>query len=130
MTTHPAYEMTKPTPDQLTFRLKGKIDADTMRVMLDEFFTLAEPMSDAKLLYIAEKAELPSIAAIGVEMTRLPKLLPVASNFTRCAVVASESWVKLASQVQGKLSPNLVMETFEPHEVSVAQTWLDAPQTV
>ena len=121
------YTLERSADDQITLRLSGKLGAEDMRALLDELVARSEGMNKGKLLYVVDDLQLPSLAALAVEMSRLPQLFGLLPRFSRCAVVAGQDWVRKTAEVEGKILPGIDITSYEAHEESVAQTWLDAP---
>ena len=61
MTIHAAYEMTKPAANYLTFRLKQEIDADTMKMMLDEFFSSPKTCGTPSCCSLSRRRNCPAL---------------------------------------------------------------------
>ena len=117
--------ITQIAADQLNIELSGKIDADEMRRALDDLFERSAPIMHGKMLYHIAGFALPSLAAIGVEMARLPQLFALLGKFDRCAVLTDAGWLRTAAELEGKLFPGLDIKSFDLTEEAAAQTWLD-----
>ena len=121
------FHITKIAENRLDIALSGSIDSDEMGQALDDLIAQSEEISHGRMLYTITDFAMPSMAAIGVEMTRLPKMFGLLGKFDRCAVVCDTQWIRTAAEVEGALLPGLEIKAFETAEV--AETWLtaDAP---
>jgi hypothetical protein len=68
--------------------------------------------------------QLPTLAAIGVESSRLPALFSLIGKFKRCAVLADENWLKAIGELEGDLIPGLEVKGFDPNNEMLAEAWL------
>jgi hypothetical protein len=119
-------KITKPSADRVDIELSGTLDADSMRTALDELIEKSEDVSNGRMLYKISDFSLPTLGAIGVEMTRLPKLFGLLGKFDKCAVLCDTSWLRKAAVVEGALFPGIDIKSFELDEVEAAEAWLDA----
>ncbi|KJZ21256.1 STAS/SEC14 domain-containing protein [Loktanella sp. S4079] len=119
-------KITVPTPNRIDLVLNGAIDADTMRMALDDFIAKAEGISDGRMLYTVQNFALPTLGAFGVELSKLPKLLRAVGKFDRCALLSDAGWLRTAAEVEGALIPGLKIKSFELAEVDAAEAWLAA----
>lgn len=120
------FTITKTAPDRLDVALSGSLDADEMSKALDDLIDQSEEITQGRMLYTITDFAMPSMAAIGVEMSRLPKLFGLLGKFDRCAVLCDEKWIRTAAAVEGALLPGLEINTFELSEAAAAETWLAA----
>ena len=118
--------ITQIAADQLNIELSGKIDADEMRRALDDLIERSETIQHGKMLYRIPDFAMPSFAAIGVEMTRLPQLFSLLGKFDRCAVLTDAGWLQTAAELEGKLFPGLAIKSFALTEEAAAQSWLES----
>lgn len=75
--------MFKVTPkgiNRLDIELSGKLDAEDMKVTLDELFSESENIENGKMLYEIIDFDLPSLGAIAIEFSRLPAMLGLMKN--------------------------------------------------
>jgi hypothetical protein len=84
----------------------------------------SKDISNGRMLYKISDFSLPTLGAIGVEMTRLPKLFGLLAKFGKCAVLSDSVWVRKAAVVEGALFTGIDIKSFEPHEVDAAEAWL------
>ncbi len=114
-------------PNRIDLELSGKLDADEMKIALDELISKAEGIEHGKMLYRIVEFHLPTLGAIGVELSRLPKLFKLIGRFDRVAVLTEKQWLKKASEFEGALIPGLEIKAFELNEESEAEAWLAEP---
>ncbi len=67
---------------------------------------------------------LPSLAAIGVEFSRLPSMLGLMKKLDRAAVLTDKAWLKMASEIEGALFPGLEIKAFSGDQKEQAEAWL------
>lgn len=114
---------------RIDIALSGKLDADQMKVGLDQFITLSETISQGKMLYRITDFHLPSFGAIVYEFTRLPSILTVINNFDRAAILTDVLWLQKAAEIEGKLIPGLTIKAFDLDQQTEAEAWLDNPES-
>ena len=76
------------------------------------------------MLYRVRDFDLPTLGAIGVELSRLPEAFRFIRKFDRAAVLVDKDWVKKASQIEGALIPGLKIKAFNLDEEEEAENWL------
>ncbi|WP_313108397.1 STAS/SEC14 domain-containing protein [Stutzerimonas nitrititolerans] len=104
----------------------GKLDSNDMRFALDELMRKSEGISHGQMLYRIGDFDMPTLGAVGVELSRIPELFRFVRRFDRCAVVAGKEWVRRASEIEGIMIPGLTIKAFDLHEVEQAHQWLEA----
>jgi len=62
--------------NRLDIEMRGKLDADGMRVALDELASKAENIENGKMLYDVVDFHIPSLGAIGIEFSRPIRRIP------------------------------------------------------
>ena len=120
------YEIVRKGENRLDISLRGTLNAGDMRGVLDELIEKSEGMQEGRMLYTITSFSMPTLGAMAVEFSRLPKLFGLLGKFDRCAVVSDASWIRTAAEVEGALLPGLVIKAFEPGEEDAAEAWLDA----
>lgn len=118
------FTINQPAPNRIDIELSGKLDSDAMRAALDELITKTTDIENGRMLYRITDFAWPSLAAIGVELTRLPGLFRLIGRFDKAAVLASESWLKKASEIEGAMIPGLQIKAFEIDQQQAAEAWL------
>ncbi|MXO96625.1 STAS/SEC14 domain-containing protein [Erythrobacter aquimaris] len=117
--------ITKPSADRVDITLDGKIDADIMRTALDDLIAKSDGVKGGKMLYRITNFELPTLSAIAVEFTRLPKLFGLLGAFDKCAVLSDSDWLRKAAEIEGALFPGIEIKSFGLGQQDVAEEWLD-----
>lgn len=117
--------ITKPSANRLDIELKGVMDAELMAAGLDDLIAQSDGIEHGKMLYRIPEFSMPTAGAIGVELTRLPKLFALIHRFDRCAVLSDASWIRTAAEIEGALIPGLAIKAFEYDEPEAAEAWLD-----
>ena len=118
-------KITKLSADRVDIELSGTLDAASMRTALDELIEKSENVSNGRMLYKITDFSLPTLGAIGVEMTRLPKLFGLLGKFDKCAVLSDSNWLRKAAVVEGAIFPGIDIKSFEMDELDAAEAWLD-----
>ena len=118
-------KVTKQSSDRIDLELIGTLDTDSMRRALDELIEQSEDVRNGRMLYKVSELSLPTLGAIGVEITRLPKLFGLLSKFDKCAVLSDASWIRKAAEIEGALFPSLDIKSFKLEELDLAEHWLD-----
>ena len=111
-------------PNRIDIEFGGKLDSDEMKVALDELISKAKGIEHGLMLYRIEDFELPTLGAIGVELSRLPELFKLIGKFDRAAVLARKKWIQNASEIEGALIPGLKIKAFDLDEEAEAEAWL------
>ena len=120
--------VTKIAPNRVDLTLSGKVDAEEMRKGLDDLISLSEGITGGVMLYRIPDFAMPSFAAIGVEMTRLPALFGLLSCYDRCAVLTDASWLQSAAEMKGSLFGGIDIKAFDLDQENAAEAWLaEAP---
>ncbi|MFD0916444.1 STAS/SEC14 domain-containing protein [Pseudahrensia aquimaris] len=112
--------------NRLDFTLTGKLDAERMRSLLDEFFEKSEGMEHGQMLYVIKDFEWPSLSALAVEMRYMPRLFGLISRIDRVAVLTDTDWIRKAALIEGKLIPGITIKDFDLDEHEKAEKWLAA----
>lgn len=117
-------QITKKSDTRIDIDLEGTIDADAMRDGLDKLFAASDGVTHGRMLYRITNFSLPTMAAIGVEMARLPQLFGLLGKYDRCAVLTDSGWLRKAATVEGALFPGLDIRSFDLGEEDAAEAWL------
>ncbi|CUI64148.1 STAS/SEC14 domain-containing protein [Cognatishimia activa] len=117
--------ITKKGDNRVDVDLNGHIDAVNMRVALDELIAASEGVEHGRMLYTIPEFAMPSLAAIGVEMTYLPGLFSLLGKYDRCAVLTDANWIQKAAEIEGALFPGIEIKGFDLDQVTLAEDWLD-----
>jgi hypothetical protein len=119
--------MFKVTPNgvnRLDIQLSGKLDAEEMKIALDELVDKSKHIENGKMLYEVIDFHLPSLAAISIEFSRLPAMLGLMKKFNRAAVLTDKAWLKKVSEFEGAMLPGLVIKAFNRDQKAEAEAWL------
>ena len=110
--------------NRLDIELSGKLNAESMKLALDELVSKSENIENGKMLYVIVDFQLPTLSAIGIEFSRLPSMLRLIKKFNRAAVMTDKIWLKKISELEGALFPNLEIKAFNLNQKEEAETWL------
>ena len=111
-------------PNRLDIEMSGKLDAESMKVALDELVSKSENIENGKMLYVIIDFQLPTPGAIGIEFSRLPAMLGLMKKFNRAAVLTDKTWLKKVSELEGALYPGLEIRAFNLDQKAEAEAWL------
>ena len=110
--------------NRLDIEMSGKLDAESMKVALDELVSKSENIENGKMLYVIIDFQLPTLSAIGIEFSRLPSMFGLMKKFNRAAVLTDKNWLKKVSEFEGALFPGLDIRAFNIDQRSEAEAWL------
>lgn len=85
----------------------------------------AEGIQHGRMLYRIREFDLPSVAAMSIELLRLPQLLRLIRRFDRSAVIAGKAWSRKTSKSEGTLIPGLEVKAFDLNQAAEDKAWLD-----
>ena len=117
-------KITKPAIDRVDIELDGELDADMMRDALDDLIAKSEGVENGRMLYRITEFSMPTLGAIGVELSRLPGLFSLLGKFDRCAVLSDAAWIRNVAVVEGALIPGLEIKAYDLDETDAAKVWL------
>ena len=92
-------KITKPNKDRVDISLNGGLEAEEIRQGLDDLIAKSEGVENGKMLYTITLFAIPTFAALGVELSRLPKLFGLLEKFDKCAVLSDVSWLRTAAEL-------------------------------
>ena len=118
------FTITPNGPNRVDIEFSGKIDSDQMKVALDDLASQTEGIEHGRMLYRIHDFKLPTLGAIGIELSRLPSMFGLIRKFDRCAVLADQNWLKKIGEIEGALIPGLEIKGFDPNEEEAAEAWL------
>lgn len=116
----------KKSNNRVDIELIGDLNTDSMRIGLDELIEASKDVSNGHMLYKISDFSMPTLGAIGVEISRLPKLFGLLAKFDKCAVLSDSNWLRTAAAVEGALFPGIDIKSFEFDEIDAAEAWLTA----
>ena len=67
---------------------------------------------------------MPSLGAIGIELSRLPEMFRLMKKYDRAAVLSDKTWIKKVSELEGVLFPGLEIKAFNRDQKEEAEAWL------
>ncbi len=120
------FKVTKNGPNRVDIEFSGKLDSDDMKIALDELLEKTAGIEHGRMLYRVGDFKIPTLGAIGVEFSRLPKLFRLMHQFDRAAVLADQEWVQRISEIEGALIPGLTIKAFDLDEEAEAERWLSS----
>jgi hypothetical protein len=117
--------VTETGPGRLDVVVEGRIDAEAMRAGLDELIARSQGVEHGRMLFVVPEAVLPSLGALGVELSRLPKLLGLIRRYDRGAVLSDSSWLRRAAEAEGAILPGFAVRAFAMDRRAEAEDWLE-----
>ena len=120
------FQVTRTSENRIDVDFSGKLDSNEMRFALDELMRKSEGIVHGKMIYRIGEFDLPTLGAVGVELSRIPQLFRFVRRFDRCAVVAGKEWVRKAGEIEGAMMPGLTVKAFDLHEAAEAHAWLES----
>ena len=121
--------MFKVTPNginRIDIELSGKLNAEDMKIALDELFSKSKNIENGKMMYEVIDFHLPSFGAMSIEFSRLPEMFGLMKKFERAAVLTDKTWLKVASELEGVLFPGLEIKAFDRNKKAEAEAWLSS----
>ena len=119
-------QIQKTSANRVEIDFSGKLDAIDMLTGLDELIAVSENISNGRMLYKISEISIPTLGALGVELSRLPQLFSLLGKFDKCAVLSDSAWLRTAANIEGALFPGIDIKSFEFDEVDNANAWLEA----
>ncbi len=120
------FKITQNGTNRLDIEMSGKLDAEGMKIALDELVSKSKDIENGKMLYEIIDFHLPSIKAIGIEFSRLPSMFGFMRKFKRVAVLTDKTWLKKVSEFEGALIHGLEIKAFNREQKVEAETWLSS----
>jgi hypothetical protein len=111
-------------PNRVDIELSGKLDSEAMKIALDDLASKSQAIEHGTMLYRIHDFNLPTLGAIGVELSRLPALFKMMRKFDRVAVLAEQNWIRKISEIEGALIPGLEIKAFNLDASAEAEAWL------
>ncbi len=118
------FKVTVNGTNRLDIELSGKLNADEMKIALDDLVNKSKDIQNGKMLYEVIDFQLPTFSAIVVEFSRLPSMLGLIKKFDRAAVLTDKTWLKMVSEFEGALYPGLEIKAFNRDQKAEAEDWL------
>ena len=120
------FHVTRIGDSRIDVDFSGKLDSNEMRFALDELMRKSEGISHGKMLCRIGEFDMPTLGAVGVELSRIPQLFRFIRRFDRCAVVAGKEWIRKLGEIEGAMIPGLKVKGFDLHESAEAHGWLES----
>ena len=118
------FNVVKNGSNRIDIEFSGKLDSNDMKVVLDELSRNAKDIENGRMLYRIRDFDIPTLGALGVELSRLPEVFKLIRKFDRAAVLANKNWIKNVGKIEGALVPGLEVKAFDLDEEAEAENWL------
>jgi hypothetical protein len=118
------FKITRSGPNRLDIEMSGRLNAEEMRIALDELVQKSKNIENGLMLYDVIDFHLPSPEAIVVEFSRFPSMFGFIKKFKRAAVLTDKAWLGKASELEGLLLPGLEIRAFGRDRKTEAEVWL------
>jgi len=120
------FKITPNGKNRLDVVMSGKLNAEDMKIALDELVSKSNNIENGKMLYEVIDFQLPTLGAIGIECSRLPSMFGLMKKFDRAAVLTDKNWLKKVSELEGILFPGLEIRAFDLDQKAEAEAWLSS----
>ena len=118
------FTVTRVGANRLDIKMSGKLDAVQMQKALDELVEKSEGIEHGQMLYDIVDYHLPSFDAIILEFLRFPSMIGLMTHFDKAAVLTDKAWLKMASEFEGAVIPELEIKAFKRDQKAEAEAWL------
>lgn len=118
------FKVTKVDNTRLDIELRGKLDSENMKAILDELEIKSQGIESGVMLYDVIEFHLPSLGAVGIELSRFPSLLILFKKLKRAAILTDKIWIKKVSELEGLLIPGIEIKAFNRDKKADAEMWL------
>ncbi len=112
--------------NRIDLSLDGQLDAEQMSKAIDQFVEKTKNIKQGTMLYRIEALHMPTLGAMGIKLSQLPRAFSAFRRFSRIAVLSDTQWVRNISEIEGMLFPGMEIKAFALSEQAVAEQWLDA----
>ena len=112
--------------NRIDLSLNGQLDAEQMSKAIDQFVEKTKNIKQGTMLYRIEALHMPTLGAMGIKLSQLPRAFSAFRRFSRIAVLSDTQWVRNVSEIEGMLFPGMEIKAFALSEQAVAEQWLDA----
>jgi hypothetical protein len=120
------FKVTQNGLNRIDIELSGKLNSEEMKIALDELVSKSMNIENGKMLYDVIDFHLPSLGAIGIELSRLPEMFRLMKKFDRAAVLSDKNWIKKISEFEGAFFPGLEIKAFNRDQKAEAEAWLSS----
>ncbi len=114
-------------PNRVEVVIDGQLNRDHMESALDTLKEVSEQIDKGSISVEVRNYKLPTLGAIGEELSRLPEIRDILKRYTRAAVITDSDWVQYATEFQGVLIPDLEVKGFDRDNDVEAIAWLKTP---
>jgi len=118
------FEVKRIGSNRIDIEFGGKLNSDEMKAALDELLAKTADIEHGTMLYRVDDFAIPTLGAIGVEISRFPELFRMIRKFDRAAVLVDQSWIQKVSELEGALIPGLEIKAFDRDKEGEAEAWL------
>lgn len=112
--------------NRLDIEMSGKLDSHGMKAALDDLIEKSEGIEHGRMLFDVIDYRLPSLDAIGIELSRLPSMFRWINRFERAVVLSDRKWLRVISEIEGVMIPGLEIKAFDRDDRFEAEAWLEA----
>jgi hypothetical protein len=120
------FKVTQNGLNRVDIELSGKLNSEEMKIALDELVSKSTNIENGKMLYDVIDFHIPSLGAIGIELSRLPEMFRLMKKYDRAAVLSDKTWIKKVSELEGALFPGLEIKAFNRDQKAEAEAWLSS----
>jgi len=106
------FKVTKQSNSRVDIEFEGALDADGMRIAMDELLEKSQNVEDGRMLYRIGDFKMPTLGALAVEFSKLPKLFSLLGKYDKCAVLSDTAWIRKATEIEGALIPGIEIKSF------------------
>ena len=118
------FKVTRNGANRLDIFLNGRLDAREMRTALDDLLRTTENLKNGKILYTITDFRLPTLRALGIELSRFPSMLGIMRKINRVALLTDREWLKRVAEFKGALLPGIKIRSFDIDQKKEAEEWL------
>jgi hypothetical protein len=118
------FTVTKRSNNRVDIEFEGTLDADGMRTAMDELIEKSKDVEHGCMFYRIGEFQIPTLGALAVEFSRLPKLFGLLTKYDKCAVLSDTNWIRTATEIEGALIPGMEIKAFRHDEEDRAEAWL------
>ena len=116
--------ITRLSPRAIEMVAEGRLTDAEVRPALKQLEQILDEIPRLDILADVRGSPSISFAAIGEQLQHLPLAFRMIRQCERVAIVADETWVRVASRIESALIPGVSYEVYERHEEAHARAWL------
>ncbi len=117
------YKIDKINDNRIDVTFSGQLDDNAMKGFISEFLPLSEGCKNGAMVFRLNDFRFPTMGALLVELSHLPKILATVHKFDRCAILTDEGWVKNWASVEAALIPGMKIKCFTSDQEEDAVAW-------